>query len=217
MIINFWNERWEQNEIGFHQSTVSPHLVNYWPSMVSDQAKVFVPLCGKSLDLLWLMKQGHQVAGAECSDLAVDSFFNENKLQYEKSADKSFSIYKNPQITIYQGDYFDLDINTLGDVGYVFDRAALIALPGEMRQRYSAHMIQLLNTGTQLLLITLAYEQHLMQGPPFSVNEEEVNALFSPSFSITKLHQQDIIEKENRFKNKGLNTLIETAYCLQKL
>ena len=74
MIINFWNERWEQNEIGFHQSTVSPHLVNYWPSMVSDQAKVFVPLCGKSLDLLWLMKQGHQVAGAECSDLAVDSF-----------------------------------------------------------------------------------------------------------------------------------------------
>jgi len=217
MKINFWNERWEQNEIGFHQSIVSPHLVNYWPSMVSDQAKVFVPLCGKSLDLLWLMEHGHQVVGAECSALAVDSFFKGNNLQHEKSADKFFSVYKNAHITLFQGDYFHLSKSYLADVKYVFDRAALIALPEEMRRRYSAHMIQLLSTGAQILLITLAYDQQLMQGPPFSVSEEEVNKLFSVDFSITKLHQQDIIEKENRFKSKGLNSLIETVYCLQKL
>jgi len=217
MKINFWNERWEQNQIGFHQPSVSPYLVKYWSAIAKGKGRVFVPLCGKSLDLIWLMEHGHQVVGAECSALAVDSFFKENNLQHEKSADKSFSIYKNPQITIYQGDYFDLNVSTLGDVKYGLDRAALIALPEDMRQQYSAHMIQLLSAGAQILLITLEYEQHLMQGPPFSVSEEEVNRLFSGDFSITKLHQQDIIEKENRFKSKGLNSLIETIYCLQKL
>ena len=217
MELDFWHERWEQNQIGFHMPTVNPHLIEYWSQIVSDQGKVFVPLCGKTLDLLWLKQQGHPVIAVECSDRAINDFFSENKLDYESQTNELFNIYSHESISIFQGDFFSLKASDLIDTHYVFDRASLVALPEDMRLAYARHMADILGTGARVLLITLEYNQSSMQGPPFSVKEQEVNTLYGEAFSIKKLAQQDIIQQEDRFRNRGLDSLIETVFCLQRL
>jgi thiopurine S-methyltransferase len=216
MKLDFWNERWQQNQIGFHMPVVNPHLIQYWPKIVSDHGSVFVPLCGKSKDLVWLEGQGHQVTGVECSDLAVNDFFKEHHFSPEVHSDNLFSTYKTKNLTIFQGDYFKLQPNHLSDVKYVFDRAALVALPENMRSDYVKHITDLLAEGSRILLITLEYDQSVMQGPPFSVSDNEVHSLYSDGFSIKQWHRQDIIQQEDRFRSRGLNSLVETVYCLQK-
>lgn len=216
MNVDFWTERWQQNQIGFHLSATNPNLIKYWPAIADNKSPVFVPLCGKSLDLIWLMNQGHQVTGAECSAIATTDFFAENDLQYEKIKTENFSVYKHTALSVFQGDFFALKKTDLKNISYVFDRAALIALPEGMRKKYAAQLSSLLDSTTKILLITLEYDQTSMQGPPFSVTEDEVMSIYNADFHIEKLHQQDILDQENHFKSRGLTALIETVYTLQK-
>lgn len=225
MEIDFWLERWNKNETGFHQAHINPYLAYFYgqkgPSPEQRQKlKVFVPLCGKSRDMLWLSQNGYKVFGVECSERAVKDFFEENALNYKHAEKDQHALYMTTDqasvVEIFQGDFFALQDKDLADVTDIFDRASLVALPDEMRRQYAEKMADLQRPGVRTLLVTLAYDQSEMVGPPFSVSEENVNELFSENFSIEKLCFKDIIDDEPRMKNRGLTSLVETVYKLTR-
>jgi|SRR3989338_2260168 len=212
---DFWHERWQKNQIGFHQDEINLHLQQFWPALgVAAGSRVFVPLCGKSGDMLWLRAQGYEIVGVELSPLAVQAFFAENDLQTTTRTQGSFSVYEADGIRLYCGDFFELVADDLIGVSAVYDRASLIALPPEMRPIYVAHMLRLLAPGTKTLLVAFDYPQHEMQGPPFSVGEQEVQALYGEQCDVRLLHEVDILDQESRFRDKGVTRLWERVYAL---
>ena len=215
MKADFWHERWENGLIGFHQEEYNPYLVKYWPtlSLKYDDA-VFVPMCGKSKDLLWLAEQGHAVKGVEVSSIAVESFFSENQLAYEEKPHTKFRVHQADKIELLQGDFFHLSAEDLTSVGAVFDRASLIALPPEMRQQYAIHLAKVLKPDTQVLLVSMEYPQAEMDGPPFSVMQDEVYDLYQQNFEIKVLEDYDVLAENPRFQDKGLTQLHEKVFCL---
>lgn len=211
----FWIQRWQQNLIGFHQSEVNRWLVEYWAPLVPDSATaVFVPLCGKTQDLLWLRERGHRVTGVELSPVAVEDFFGENGLQPEQRVEGSFRVCCVPQLKLLCGDFFDLSVEQITDVAAIYDRAALIALPHPLRVRYVERLTALFQPGTRMLLVAMEYPQSQMAGPPFAVEEEEIVRLFSPHWSVRLLQQEDLLLQEPRFAERGLSHLNEKIYQL---
>jgi thiopurine S-methyltransferase len=179
MDANFWHHRWETKQIGFHLSETNPWLVKYLPTFrLNSGARIFIPLCGKTLDIAYLLGQGFQVVGVELSELAIEQLFQELKVTPEISKRGAFKRYYHAGLTIYVGDFFSLTRVELGEVQGIYDRAALVALPPEMRVRYAAHMQKLAPMAPQLL-ITFDYDQSGFEGPPFSVSEAEVRALYA--------------------------------------
>jgi thiopurine S-methyltransferase len=217
MEIPFWHERWKQNEIGFHQTEFNSHLQDFWPTLgVRAGSRVFVPLCGKSRDLLWLRAQGHTVLGVEISPLAVRDFFRENNLTPQVSRREPFDVWETDGLMVLCGDFFALSADGLRDIGAVYDRASLIALPPDLRARYAAHMVSILPQDTHILLVTMEYPAQGMQGPPFSVEENEVHALYEKHFKVTSLLRKDILAENARFRERGLNELHEHVYRLHR-
>lgn len=212
---DFWHQRWEQNQIGFHQQEVNPHLQTYWPALhVPGGSRVFVPLCGKSSDMLWLLAQGYEVVGVELSALAVEAFFKKNDILCQTRSAGQLQVYEADGLSIYCGDFFDLTATEITGVSAVFDRAALIALPPDMRAAYVAHLRRMLPPGTQTLLVAFDYPQHEMEGPPFSVSEDEVRQRYADHCRIELLGTLDILERESRFRDKGITRLQEMAFRL---
>lgn len=213
----FWLQRWQQNLTGFHRSETNPHLPDYWSEPgVPAGGQVLVPLCGKSLDMLWLRSQGHRVLGVELSSLAVDAFFDENNLQAEHLVSGKFALCQSDELQVLCGDFFDLGQEQLVDVTAVYDRASLIALPSAMRIAFVEKLQALLPGSVSMLLITMEYDQRSMNGPPFSVSEDEVRSLFTDGWSIKKIHEKDILAEEPRFRERGLTFLTEKVYLLDK-
>jgi thiopurine S-methyltransferase len=213
---DFWYERWQNRQIGFHRDEVHPYLTRFWPTLdIAPGSRVFVPLCGKSNDLLWLRAQGHEVVGVEVSPIAVREFFEENRLTPSILTVDSFQLYECDGIGLYCGDFFALTASHLAGVSAVYDRAALVALPPEMRGRYARHLLQLLPVGVKTLLVAFEYPQHEMPGPPFNVDANEIAALFGAQCEIHQLLEADILEQEPRFRDKGVTRLKETVYRLQ--
>jgi thiopurine S-methyltransferase len=182
MQAEFWHERWSNNQIGFHESAVNPLLAKHFAALgVVKPARVFLPLCGKTLDIDWLLSNGYRVAGAELSPLAVAALFDRLGLKPAESPGGmagEIACWSAAGLDVFVGDIFALSASTLGRVDAVYDRAALIALPPDMRARYAAHLDSLANGAAQLL-ITLDYDQSRMSGPPFAVSDEEVRRLYS--------------------------------------
>lgn len=225
MEIDFWLERWSKNEIGFHQQEMNPYLAYFYgdkgPSAEQrEKLKVFVPLCGKSRDMLWLSQNGYKVFGVECSERAVKDFFEENALSYKYAEKDEHAFYQsgeqNSVIEIFQGDFFSLQKDDLDNITDIYDRASLVALPIDMRKQYADKMAELQNPGIRTLLVTLTYDQSEMNGPPFSVSEDNVNELYSDCFSIEKLCFKDTIANEPRMQDRGLSSLVETVYKLTR-
>ena len=215
MEIDYWLERWKREEIGFHQNDINPYLCQYWKELdLSKGSKVFVPLCGKSQDMLWLYGQGHNVLGVELSGLAVEDFFKENKLFPNYSVCKRFTRYDTNSICILKGDFFDLDRKDLIEVSAVYDRASLVALPQDKRDSYVSHLLGILLPGTQILLVTLDYSQLEMLGPPFSVSVSEVEKLFGTYSTISLLARFDVLDQYPRFYEKGVSKLYENIFLL---
>ena len=211
----FWHERWKLNQIGFHKKEINPHLQHYWSTLsVNKGDRVFVPLCGKSNDMLWLLGMGYQVVGVELSPLAVESFFSDNDLKPTVRRNGDFVVSEVDGLQILCGDFFALKPSDLGNVNVVYDRAALVALPDDMRIQYVSSLSTLLPANTEILLITFAYPKHEMQGPPFSVENEDVEKLFSPWCDVELLATEDILEKEIVFKERGLTRIKEQTYRL---
>ena len=211
----FWLERWERQEIGFHQDEVNPYLQQYWQELNPARgATVFVPLCGKSRDMLWLREQGHPVLGVELSPVAVRAFFEENDLVPHHATDGKFDSCAADGLRVLCGDFFDLGKDDLRNVSAVYDRASLVALPPELRDRYADHLASILPPGTKILLITFGYPQEEMQGPPFAVAVDEVRALYREHAEIRLLAQLDVLEQTPRFKQRGLSRLQENIFLL---
>lgn len=192
MDASFWHQRWEANQIGFHESQPNPLLVRHVPRLSLPQgARVFVPLCGKTLDIGWLLAAGYRVAGVELSELAITQLFAELGITPEVVNLGTLKHYSGPNLDIFVGDIFHLAADMLGPVDAVFDRAALVALPPEMRIRYAQTLIEMTENAPQLL-ITYAYDQSLMAGPPFSVDAEEVHQHYAKRYTIISLASMDV-------------------------
>lgn len=211
----FWKNKWQNNEIGFHLPEVNAHLINHAKHLdIKKGNTIFMPLCGKSHDIIWFKKQDCQVKGIEISPIAVSDFFEESNLEFDKHPIHYGEKYHSASIEIILGNFFDLPHDYFQDIDIVYDRAALIALPKSMRKEYAAHLITHLPNQAKILLITLQYPQHQMKGPPFSVEEEEIEQYFKTRFSIQKLDQLDILVNEPHFRKKGLSYLSESVYFL---
>jgi thiopurine S-methyltransferase len=211
---SFWHTRWEAGQTGFHQDQVQALLVEHWAALgVTEGGRVFVPLCGKSKDLGWLAGQGHNVIGAELSPIASKDFFLEAGIPFEVSPPSPFQIFKSANVSIFCGDFFELSRSQIGPLDGVYDRAALIALPPDMRADY-ARKLTSLAAGAPILLVTLDYDQTAMAGPPFAVSDNEVFELFERDYAVECLADPDVLEAEPRFAQRGLTWLKERVYRL---
>ncbi|MGZ5008670.1 MAG: thiopurine S-methyltransferase [Methylobacter sp.] len=211
----FWHQRWQQNQIGFHSREVNPYLQRYWPALgIKPNSRVLVPLCGKSNDMLWLLAQGYQVVGVELSPLAVEAFFSDNGLRPVQRRQGDFLISESDGLQIFCGDFFALQPADLGRIDAVYDRAALVALPDDMRIDYAAHLSNLLTPGVKMLLVAFDYPQHEMAGPPFSVPNAEVEKLYRSWCDVELLADEDVLEREPHFKERGLSRIREQVYRL---
>ncbi len=212
---NFWLERWNKQEIGFHQGDFDPALTKHWPKLnVPAGARVFVPLCGKSLDMVWLAQNGHAVVGAELSERAVDDFFAERGLSPAVRREAGFTIKSAGLYEIWCGDFFELPQSAVAGVGGVYDRAALIALPADMQQRYAAKMKALLPRAP-ILLVTIDYDQSEMPGPPFATPLKIVDELFADHYGREELVSRDALEGHPHFKQRGITALTGTVSILK--
>jgi len=212
---DFWLERWGREEIGFHQCVINAHLCEFWSELnLPPGSTVFVPLCGKSQDMRWLQEQGHNVVGVELSTIAVQAFFKENGFTPRQVSCGKFDRYEADGICLLRGDYFDLTRDQMTEVSAVYDRAALIALPPELRARYVRHLVRILPPATQILLITVDYPQQEMQGPPFSVSNGEVEELYCERAGMRLRAHQDVLAQNPRFQQRGLSRLVENIFFL---
>lgn len=210
----FWHERWQSNQIAFHQGKAHDLLTKYVDSLGDLLGKtILVPLCGKSLDLIYLASRGANVIGCELSSKACVDFFVENNLGYEVINQGDFDIFSNENIMIYCGDFFAIDFAKLPHIDLIYDRAALIALPYEMRKQYADHLKKL--DSVKYLLITLSYPSDEEIGPPFSVTQDEVVELYIDKFDIEELEKLEITNAPNsRLFMQGIDQSTETAYLL---
>jgi thiopurine S-methyltransferase len=215
---DFWLERWRTGQIGFHQPAVDRHLRRHWPDLgLSENSRVFVPLCGKSLDLLWLRERGHSVAGVELSAAALESFCIEQGVLARRRTLDHFEVYEAAQIQLFRGDFFELAPELLGTFSAIYDRASLISWTPDLRSAYVAQVTALSKPGTLTLLIAMEYPQAQMPGPPFSVSAEDIDRLYSGSHAIQQLSRQDILANEPRLRSRGLTELHEVCYRLTRL
>jgi thiopurine S-methyltransferase len=212
---DFWHERWQIGQIGFHQSTVHPFLARWWPTLgVPAASRVYVPLCGKSLDMVWLAERGHAIVGSELSPIAIRDLFASQGLEPLRSEQGGFVRHSAGPYTILEGDALALTTDQAGPIEAVYDRAALVALPPEMRAAYAASLARLTSPGVQALLVAFEYPQEMKGGPPFSVAAAEIRELFETAFTVREVERLDILAESPKFAEIGIPALHETAVVL---
>lgn len=192
MEADFWHRKWESNEIGFHEGAPNTLLVKHFGELgLAPGSRVFVPLCGKTQDLNWLLARGCRVAGAELSEVAVRQWFEESGVTPTVGERGALRHYSAPGVDIFVGDIFRLSREVLGAVDAVYDRAALVALPADMRTRYTAHL-RSITGGAAQLLICFEYDQSVMAGPPFSISDAEVKRHYEATHAPSLLERRDV-------------------------
>lgn len=189
---SFWINRWEENRLGWHQDDAHPLLVQFIDSPPPPQgARIFVPLCGKTRDIGWLLSQGYRVVAAELSEIAIQQLFDELGIIPEVTDQGALKHYKMSGVDVFVGDVFDLSTEQIGPVDLIHDRAAMVALPEDMRSRYVAHLTAITGAARQFV-ISFDYDQNLIDGPPFSVPQSKIKALYGAEYSQTLLYSQDL-------------------------
>ncbi|WP_104019961.1 thiopurine S-methyltransferase [Roseovarius nitratireducens] len=192
MDAQFWHDRWQEGRLGFHEGRVNRMLEAHIAALgLKPGQRIFLPLCGKAVDIPWLLSQGYRVAGAELSEIAVRDLFAEMGVTPEVTATGSHRRYSADGIDIFAGDIFEITADVLGPVDAVYDRAALVALPEGMRRRYAAHLAGITAVAPQLL-VTFEYDQAEMEGPPFSITEEEVARCHGARYVIEVLADAEV-------------------------
>ena len=214
---NFWHRRWQKNEIGFHMTDPHHFLQQFFPLLQTQPTdSVFVLLCGKSPDLVWLREEGLKVVGIELSRTAIVAFFNENDLPGHWTDEAVLPFCSAEGYKLYCGDFFDLTATEVSGINAYYDRGALVALPPEMRVRYVAHMAALMPPGGRVLLISYSYNQSETKGPPFSVPQQELEILFSESFRVEILSEEDVLRSHQGLAARGVTKLMEYAVLLTR-
>lgn len=210
--------RWQAGQIGFHEGRPNAWLLKFFDHLgLAPGDRIFVPLCGKSQDMNWLQSRGMVVSGVEISEKAVSEFFRESGRFACDVPVGALVAWRSGDIEIHCGDFFAMTPDRLPSVRAAYDRAALIALPPEMRPAYIDKLASLLPTGARVLLITMEYEQAQMSGPPFAVMEQEIRLLCRDHFQLQALARESILEQEPRFKTRGLSYLDEVVYMLERI
>ncbi|MCP5328143.1 MAG: thiopurine S-methyltransferase [Steroidobacteraceae bacterium] len=188
MQADYWHQRWANQDTPFHERDTNPLLLKHLASLsLPLGARLFLPLCGKTLDIRWLLSLGYRVAGAELSPLAIEQLFTGLGIEPEITPKGPIAHYHAPDLDLFVGDIFDLTRTMLGPIDAIYDRAALVALPAEMRTRYTRHLLQLADAAPQLLL-TMEYDQRLTPGPPFSVDGEEIRRHYQDRHEVSLVH-----------------------------
>ncbi len=215
MDAEFWHNRWRDNLVPFHKERTNHYLEKYFNVLeLGDGADVLVPLCGKSVDMRWLRQRGCTVTGVELSDIAVRDFFSEQGIAASRRQHGAFEILEGGGIKLLCGDIFALDTTHTANVSAIYDRAALVALPREIRVRYVDHLQSLLAPEVPMLLLTFEYPAHEIDGPPFSVDEAQVRELYAGRREVRRLETLDRLEDEPRLAERGLTKLEEHAFLL---
>ncbi len=202
MEASFWHQKWEQGDIGFHESEANPFLIEHFEALnLAKDNRIFLPLCGKTRDAAWLLACGYRIVGAELSELAINELFKELGLEPKISKVGQLARYRAEDIV--SAEY-------LGPISAIYDRAALVALPACIRKHYTSHLMSITGTAPQLL-ITYEYDQLLMDGPPFSVNQDEVKQYYGASYQLEPVDSKAVA---GGLKGKVAST--ETAWLLQR-
>ncbi|MBD1939456.1 thiopurine S-methyltransferase [Microcoleus sp. FACHB-68] len=211
MEASFWQQKWEEGDIGFHQSEANPFLVEHFETLnLAKSGRIFLPLCGKTRDFAWLLACGYRVVGAELSELAINELFNDLEVEPKISRVGELTHYCAKDIDIFVGDIFDVPAEVLGPVDAVYDRAALVAMPENMRHQYTSHLMEITHAAPQLL-ICYEYNQQLIDGPPFSVSEAEIKHHYASAYQVNSVESKEVAGGL-----KGKVASIETVWLLQK-
>lgn len=216
MDASFWLERWQNGDIGFHRDEFHPALNAHWMRLeVPPPATVFVPLCGKSLDMQWLARRGHRILAVELSELAVDAFFAEQRREPSTRREGPFAIKSAGPFEIWCGDIFQLPEAPLATVGAVYDRASLVAFPPRMQSEYAGWLATSL-PAAPALIVSLAYDESQMNGPPFSIPERRVRELLEGHYTLEVLERKDALKLNDNLRKRGLTALVETVFLARK-
>jgi thiopurine S-methyltransferase len=215
----FWHNAWEKEKQGWQQSTANTHLQSFWKEFDQGEqnSKVFVPLCGQSLDMLWLLEQGHSVIGVELNRGSIERFYHQHQIPHQVSECGTFTTFDADQLSILTGDFFDLEAKHLDGVSLIYDRAALIALPPDMRVDYAQKIKDITVRGQRIFLISMEYNISEMSGPPFSVSDEEIYNLFSANFEIEKRISSSDPALLGGLVKRGLTALTENVFFLSRI
>lgn len=213
----FWIDRWQNGDIAFHREEVHFYLDRHWGLLdLPVGSQVLVPLCGKSQDMVWLAEKGHSVVGVELSELAVDQFFAERGLTPVTTVNGSFKIKSAGPYELWVGDIFEFPKAAAAGVAAVYDRAALVAFPRQMQPAYVRTLIDIVPMAAPIFLVTLAYPESEIKGPPFSTSLLEVASYFGPTHKLVLVESRDGLEASQNLKARGLTRLEEALYILRR-
>mgnify|MGYP001160946566 CR=1 FL=1 len=214
--MNQWEFRWHEGRVGFHLKEVNSYLIRHSEQLLKrDINKIFVPLCGKSLDLYWLAERIKKVVGVELVRKPVEDFFKENNINFSTKLLEEFELFQSDFIEIFNGDFFALNESMTGQFDAIYDRASIVAIDAPERLKYANHLMRFLTDDGMILLITLEYDQNQMLGPPFSVPFSEIIRLFSNQGNLEILETCDILD--DRLRGKGLSKILERVIKITKL
>lgn len=218
----FWLERWRTGATGWHQSETHPFLVRHGAWLLGADVpprcppRVFVPLCGASLDMLWLRRQGASVVGIDLAASAFRRFYDDAALEPAVDRTCLFERWSANGIELLAGDFFDADETVLGPFDAVYDRAALFALPPQQRERYARKMADLCRPGTRVLQVTFEYDQREMTGPPFAVWPDELGRLYGDAFDLQCVERLDVLAENPGMRGRGVTALYECAWTMTR-
>ncbi len=213
-----WNVRWKEGRVGFHAHEPNDFLVSNFTRLgLPTGSHVLVPLCGKSVDMVWIAGQSHRVTGIDFSPIAINDFLHEQELSpREEPLHNRITCYRDDPFTLLHGDFLKLDPRQIDRVDWIYDRGGLVSLPPSEQVAYVAHLVSFLSPDQPLFLITFDYDVAKMEGPPFSLGPKEIEKLFSSHFQIEVLERREEIEKNPRFSKRGLKKIWKGAYLLRR-
>ena len=211
----FWRDRWQQNQIAFHQRDFNPYLVRH-AQLLPTEGSILVPLCGKSRDLLFLAQRGNQVLGCELVESALEAFYQEASLPYQKTQDAPFVRLEGENIRTFAGDFFAFTKERSGPVAAIFDRAAVVALPEVMRQAYLEHLLSFLSPGGVCLMVGLHYQHDAPAGPPFSIPLSEVIERTKNLADARFLQEADVLMGRPDLQQRGFRSYREWVALLTR-
>lgn len=202
MDTDFWRARWQEGQTAFNEGKPNSFLAGHH-AVLAPCKRILVPLCGKAEDLAYLAGQGHDVVGIELVEDAVRQFFAEHSTTPTITTDGALTRYAAGSITVLAGDFFAATATHVGAIDGIYDRAALVALPPEMRGPYVTHLRTIAPGATRELLVSFDDPEARPDGPPFSVPETEIHALFASATvellesaaALTPLRRGDMRER----------------------
>jgi len=213
---NYWLDKWQTNDIAFHEQDINADLIAYVNELnLKPGEHIFVPLCGKTKDMLWLADRGFHVIGVELSPIACSDFFAELNITPHITTQSKFTKYQYNNIELFCGDLFDLTNSDLPIIHAVYDCKALIALPSDLRKRYIDHIVSCAGTKIRILLLTRETNCQV-KPPPFPVNKDEVNLLYSSYFDVELLKHLPITDIPERLVKKGYAEMTESVYLISE-